>query len=716
MKIKIKQRDLSDCGAACLASVAAYHKLQLPIAKIRQWAGTDRKGTSAWGLIQAAKKMGMSAKGVQANAEAIREIPLPAIAHVILNKKLSHYVVIYKITSAHIKIMDPGTGTIKKQLLEDFRKEWTGVLILLSPSEEFTARNEKISNLKRFRFLLYPHRAKFIQALLGAVAFTILGLSTSVYIQKITDHVLINGNKNLLNLLSMIMIVLLLFQIFIGTMQTMFVLKSGQLIDARLILGYYKHLLKLPQRFFDTMRTGEIISRINDAVKIRTFINDAMINLVVNGFIVVFAFALMFIYNWRLALLMLLIIPLYAGVYMLTNHFNKKRERMIMEQAAELESQLVESINAEKTIKQLGLEQEAALKTESRFIDLLHSSFKSGLNSVFSGNSSLFISRLFTIILLWKGSILVLNQEITPGELMSFYTLIGYFTGPVSGLIGMNKTWQNATIAADRLFEIMDLEEEKDDLLLDATKAPEGDIHFQNVSFSYGTRADILQNFSFTIKKGEITALAGESGSGKTTLASLIQKLYPLNEGSIKIGGTDISWFSKTSLRKRIGIVPQEANLFTGSVLENIAAGDPMPDIFRVQSLCKRLGIESFIEEMPGGLNAFIGESGTSLSGGEKQRLTIARALYRDPEIIIMDEATSSLDSLAEKYVQKTIRQEKEKGKTIIIIAHRISTVMLADTIALLHKGQLKEQGSHRELLEQKGAYFELWQKQHLVV
>jgi len=400
MNIKIKQRDITDCGAACLASVAAHYKLNLPVAKIRQWAGTDKKGTNAWGLIKAAEKMGMTAKGVRALPEALAEIPLPAIAHVIVREKLQHYVVIYKITPAYVEKMDPGTGKLEKQPIEEFKKEWTGVLILLSPSGDFVAKDDKVSNFKRFRFLLHPHRKILAQALLGAIVFTILGLSTSVYIQKITDNVLVNGNKNLLNLLSVAMIVILLFQIFIGTMQTMFVLKTGQLIDAKLILGYYKHLFKLPQRFFDTMRTGEIVSRINDAVKIRAFVNDTMINFIVNIFIVFFAFALMFVYSWKLALIMLIVIPLYLTVYFITNSLNKKRERKIMEQVADLESQLVESLNSVKTIKQLSIEEYANIKTETRFVNLLYSTYKSGLNAVFSGNSSTFISRLFTIILL----------------------------------------------------------------------------------------------------------------------------------------------------------------------------------------------------------------------------------------------------------------------------------------------------------------------------
>lgn len=508
------------------------------------------------------------------------------------------------------------------------------------------------------------------------------------------------------------MIVILLLQLFIGSFQTILVLKTGQLIDARLILGYYKHLLKLPQRFFDTMRTGEIVSRINDAVKIRAFINDTMINFIVNIFIVVFAFSLMFIYNWKLALIMLLVIPLYTGLYFAVNYLNKKRERKVMEQASELESQLVESLNSEKTIKQLGIEEFANIKTETQFIALLHSAYKSGLNSVFSGNSSMFISRIFTIILLWVGSLFVLRQEITPGELMSFYALIGYFTGPVSGLIGMNKTYQNATIAADRLFEIMDLEQEADDELVDATTIETGDIQFKNVSFSYGTRVDVFEGFNVSFNKDEISAIIGESGSGKTTIAALLQKLYPLNNGAIFIGNTNIKYFNNNSLRQLVGIVPQNLDLFNGRVIENIAVGEFNPDMKRVLSICQQLGMIDFIEKLPAGFNTLIGEHGATLSGGQKQRLAIARALYRQPQILIMDEATSSLDSEAEHHVQQTIKQLKSEGKTIIIIAHRLSTVLLADNIVVLEDGKLLEQGTHTELYQKQGKYYSLWQKQ----
>ncbi|MDV3771453.1 peptidase C39, partial [Elizabethkingia anophelis] len=455
--IQIKQHDIKDCGAACLASVAAHYGLKMPIAKIRQICHTDTRGTNVLGMVQGLEKMGFNAKGVKGGADALPEIPLPAIAHIIVQGQLHHYVVIYSVKKDKITVMDPAYGKMQEYTLQEFSEIWTGVLILLEPNEYFEQKDEKTSLYKRFWNLVQPHKSILLQALLGAVVYTILGLSTSIYIEKITDYVLIDGNKRLLNLLSVGMIVILLFQIFISVMKSVLVLQTGQKMDKHLILGYYKHLLKLPQRFFDTMKVGEIISRVNDAVKIRTFINDVAIQIFVNIFIIIFSFALMFTYYWKLALITALVIPFYFLVYWITNKLNKKVERKLMEESAELESHLVESITSVRTIKQFGVETFANNKTDNAFTKLLKTIYTSVLNALFSSNSSEFLSRIFTIVLLWAGSGYVIDRVITPGELLSFYALIGYFTSPVSQLIGMNKTVQNALIAADRLFEIMDL-------------------------------------------------------------------------------------------------------------------------------------------------------------------------------------------------------------------------------------------------------------------
>ena len=716
MSIKVKQRDITDCGAACLASVAAHYKLELPVSKIRQMASTDQKGTNVLGLIEAATKMGFSAKGVRGEYEALLDVPMPIIAHVIVKKVLHHYLVLYKVTEKVVEYMDPGDGQIHKVAPDVFKEMWTGVLVLLMPNDEFKAINGKVSTWSRFWFLVRPHRAVMIQSLVGAITYTILGLSTSIYIQKIIDHVFIGRNTNLLNLLSVTMIVLLILQILIGTFKTLFIIKVGQRIDARLILGYYKHLLTLPQQFFDTMRVGEIISRINDAVKIRAFINDVSISFLVNVFIVIFSFALMFTFYWKLALIMLLLIPLYSIIYWVTNRLNKKVERKLMEDSAELESQLVESITSAGTIKRFGAEDHANIKTEIRFVNLLRSVYQSGMNNLFSGTSSETVSRLFTIILLWVGAGYVLQNEITPGELMSFYALTGYLTGPISSLIGMNKTIQNALIAADRLFEIMDLEVESAEETFPLKKSDIGDVTFRNVSFRYGSRANVFEHLSLVFAKGKISGVVGESGSGKSTLVSLLQNLYPLQSGNIYIGDHDIKFVNNTGLRQMVSVVPQRIDLFAGNIIENIALGDYQPDMQKVVHICNRLGMMDFIEGLPNGFGTYLGENGASLSGGQKQRVAIARALYRDPEILILDEATASLDPDSEQFVQQAIRMLATEGKTIIFITHRLAAVQEFDRLYVLDKGKLIEEGSHSELIAKEGKYFQMIRKQLVVL
>lgn len=711
--VLIKQHDITDCGAACLASIAAHYGLKLPIARIRQYAFTDRKGTNILGMIEAAAKIGLEAKGVKGPIECLPDIPKPAIAHVVVKEVLHHFVVIYKVTDKYIEIMDPADGRMHKKSLEEFGKEWTGVLILIRPTETFHTGNQRKSNLRSFIELLQPHKSVMLQALFGALIYSILGLSTSVFVGKITDYVLVDRNINLLNLMGVIMLLIILLRTFIGSMKSILALKTGQRIDATLILGYYKHLLKLPQPFFDTMRVGEIISRVNDAVKIRAFINNVSLDLVVNVLILFFTLGLMFIYSWKLAVITLVSAPLFLSIYILFNRLNRKYQRKIMESGADLEAQLVESLNSVSTIKQFGIESFANLKTEVRFVGLLRNTYKSIYGSILANGGIEFVSTGITVAVLWAGSLYVIDQEITPGALMLFYSLIGYILGPVGKLISSNQTIQDALIAADRLFQIMDLEREGDEAEKVSLQADMvGDIRFEHVAFRYGSRKQVFKDLSLTFKKGQTTAIIGESGSGKTTLISLIQQLYPLQSGQIAIGNFTLNQVSNESLRRIVGVVPQHIELFAGTILENIALGDFEPDMKRILELSEQLGIKEFVEKLPQSYLTPIGEHGTTLSGGERQRIAIARALYRNPEILIFDEATSSLDSISERYVKDTLNDLARKGKTILVIAHRLSTVKNADTIIVLKEGKLVESGNHKTLLATEGEYARLWNEQ----
>lgn len=711
-KVTIKQHDLTDCGAACLASVSAHYGLRLPIARIRQMASTDQKGTSILGLVEASQKLGFSAKAVKGDPEAVFEVPVPAVAHVIVRNQLQHYIVVYKADKNGVKVMDPGKGTMETISKEEFAAMSTGIFLLLAPERDFRPGDEKVSVLQRFAYLIKPHRKMMVQVMLGAMVFTLLGFSASIYLRKIIDNVIPDGNQNLLNLLSILMVVLLLAQIFINRTRTILTIKTGQQIDARLILGYYKHLLRLPQAFFDTMRVGEIISRMNDAVKIRAFINEVLVGFFVNVFILIFSLVLMFTSYWKLGLIMFTVLPAYGVVYILSNRLNKRTQRRLMEDSADLQAQLVESVQSVGTIKRFGLEDFANVKTETRFIRLLRTVFKGATNQLWIGNAGTFVSGMFTIILLWAGTTFVLKNELSPGELLSFYAIVGYFTGPVISLIGMNSTMQQALIAADRLFEIIDLEREDEGNKTELRRDMMGDINFKDVAFRYGTRTTVFERLNLTIPRGKVTAIVGESGSGKTTLLSLLQNIYPLQGGHITIGELDIRYISNESLRSLVSVVPQQIDLFAGDVLENIAVGEYEPDITRIIDICRSIGILDFIEALPNGFKTQLGENGASLSGGQRQRIAIARALYKDPEILIMDEATSALDSLSEQSVQQAVLGLRDRGKTVILIAHRLSTVLQADKIIVMKSGEVIEEGEHEALLVKREAYYKMWEQQ----
>lgn len=708
---KFKQRDITDCGAASLASVGGFYGYKLPLSRIRQYASTDRSGTTVSSLTQAAQKLGFIAKGVKGGFDCLYKIPKPAIAHVVVNEVLHHFVVIQAIDARWVIIMDPAYGEIRKVSHEEFKAQWTGVLVLLVPADTFKRRDETTSPVARFAGLLMPHSKVMTQALVGALVTTMLGLSTAIYVQKVVDHVITAGNRNLLNLMSVAMLLILVPQILINLLKNMLVLQTGQKIDVCLILGYYNHVLSMPQKFFDGMRIGEIVSRMNDAVKIRNFLNDVSITMFVNVLVILFSFGLMFVYSWKIALVVAISIPPYLLLYWTINRLNRKRERGIMENAADLEAQLVESLGAVSTIKAFGMESFANFKMETRFIKTLHSVYSSGLISIFGDTASTFLSTVVTIVLMWFGTTLVLDQTVTPGELLSCYTLLGYITRPVASLIQTNRVVQDAFIAADRLFEIFDLEPASGDDV-DATKSDLGDIRLENVTFRHSAQPQLFQDLSVTFRRGEMTAVVGESGSGKSSLAALLQNVYPLLGGRIRIGRYDLQNLSAVSLRQVVAAVPQSIDVFSGSVIENIALGEFEPDIEKILKICDRTGLRELIERWPGGLQAYLGENGVRLSGGEKQRLALARALYRDPQILILDEATSSLDTVAATFVLRLVEELRRAGKTIVVISHRLSTISGADKIVVLDNGRVVAEGNHHDLLTAGGAYARLWRAQ----
>ncbi|RTE87900.1 MULTISPECIES: peptidase domain-containing ABC transporter [Bradyrhizobium] len=706
--VKFKQRDMTDCGTVSLASVAAHYGCKLPLSRIRQYASTDRSGTTLSGLLHAAQKLGFIAKGVKGDFDSLYRIPKPAIAHMTVKDGLHHFVVVVAIDARWVTVMDPAFGEIRKLSHEEFKVQWTGVLVLLVPAETFKRRDETTSTIVRFARLLAPHRAALTQALVGALVTTILDLSMAIYVQKIVDQVVTSGNRNVLNLLGVAMLLILVLQTLINLLRSRIVLATGQKIDVCLILSYYNHILSLPQKFFHSMRVGEIVSRMNDAVKIRSFLNELSITMFVNILVTLFSLALLFLCSWKIAVVVAISVSLCVLLYWTIDRLNRKRQRAMMESAADLAAQLVESLRAVSTIKAFGIERGACLKMETRFVKTLQSAYSVGLVSIAGDNACSFLSTLVTILLMWFGTTLVLDRTVTPGELLSCYALLGYINRPLADLIQTNRIVQDAFVVADRLFEILDLEPASDGTA-DLTKSGLGDISLENVTFRHGAQPKLFQDLSVTFRRGEITAVVGESGSGKSSLAALLQNIYPIEGGPIRIGSYDLKDVSKGSLRRIVGAVPQSADVFSGSVIENIALGEFEPEIDRIMKICDQTGLREAIEHWPGGFQAYLGENGVKLSGGEKQHLSLARVLYRDPEILILDEPTSSLDSVAEATVHRFLEDLRRDGKTIVVISHRLSTICGADKIVLLDRGQIVAEGRHPDLLAES-AYARLWQ------
>lgn len=680
----MKQHDQTDCGAACLAWIAAHHGLRVPLTRVRQLAGTGRHGTTAAGLVEAAQQLGLTAKGVKGPADALPGVPLPAIAHCLIDQRILHYVVLVGWDRTQARVMDPAVGRVERWTHARFTAVWTGVLVLVAPGDTFHAGDHTTAPWRRLAQLLAPHRGVLLQAFAGAVVTTLLGLGTAAYVQQIVDRVIPDFNRPLLNLLSVAMLVLLAGRLVLGLGQALLSLRTAQRIDAALILAYYRHLLRLPQPFFDTMRVGEITTRVADAVKIRQFLNHTLLGLVLNPLILLFSLAAMFAWSWPLALLSLALVPLHAALYAIVNRLNRAHQRRAMERAADLDAQFVASLSSQRLVRAFRLEDDAALRAETRLVRLLRAVRTAALAGLATGTAGTLVTGLYTVALLWLGAGLVLDARLTPGELMSCHALAGYLTGPIAALLGLNASVQEALIATDRLCEILDLELEPDRGLIDFTPAHAGDIRFERVSFRPPGRAAVLHELDLVLPARRLSVIAGDSGTGKSTVLALLQRLYAPTAGRIILGDHDLAYYRLGSLRDHLAVVPQNAPLLPGTVLDNLVPGDYAPDLERLLALSREVGILDFIEALPQGFFTVLPEQGAMLSGGQRQRLALVRALHRDAPILLLDEPTSALDARAEREVVALLRRERDRGRTVVVASHSPALLAAADEVVTL--------------------------------
>ncbi|TXR94727.1 peptide cleavage/export ABC transporter [Bacillus sp. SH7-1] len=715
----IKQNDLKDCGPACLAMISRYYGLTMPISKIREIAGTDLQGTNIKGLIEAGERLGFEVKGVKAtNKNALEEIQLPAIAHIVVNGGLLHYVVIHKIKKNKIYIADPEKGLIT-YMLDEFCQIWTGILVLMSPSKNFQKGNESQNTLSRFLFLLKEQKSLLVPLFFTSIFFNLFGLLGAFYFKFLIDDIVTNQLLQTLHIVSIGIIILYIFKVLLSYFRTHIILYLSRRIDIQLILGYYRHVIGLPLNFFETRKVGEIISRFMDASKIRDALSTVTVTLMIDTVMVTVGAILLYIHSPILFSVTLLLIPFYISIIFAFHKPYQSINREEMESNAKLTSYLVESLNGISTVKSYNAEKEVFFQTESRFVNLLKNVFKRGMLSNLQGSIKMGLELIGGTVILWVGALQVLKGNMTIGELITYNALLAYFLNPIENLIGIQPTMQSALVAGERLNEIFDLEAEKGEKEYNkvSPKKLSGKLEFSNVTFRYGTRKNVLNNISFSIEPGSQVAFVGESGSGKTTISKLLMHYYEAQEGDIYYDDYHIKEINRIALRNQIAYVSQESFFFSASIYENLCFGlERLVTLEEIIEVCKQACVHEFVGELPLRYETYLEENASNLSGGQRQRLAIARALLKKPDILILDEATSNLDSTTEKNITDMLKELGSQGVTVIMIAHRLSTIQHANQIFVMEKGNIIEQGSHEELLFYQGEYYRLWKNQTIHV
>lgn len=712
----ILQNDETDCGPACLAAIFGKYGLKVSIAKIRDIAGTDRQGTSACGLVKVIEHYGFEQKVVEADKNALtQKLPLPAIAHVVIDNTLLHYVVITKIKDNTVVVSDPAKGSVRYKK-EDFFKIWTNVLILIAPTKESQKGNKKESTLSSFFRLLISQKWLLLRIFILSMILTSIGIITSFYYQVLMDNIVPSLSIEMLNYVSAITLSLFLVQICLNFFRGLLIVKLEQNIDIPIMLGYYNHALILPMKFYSMRDTGEIISRFNDASSIRDIVSEASLTIMMDTIMAVVGAVVLFNSNRLLFLISVVMLILYGIIVFVYNKPIKKINRKIMEMNSKVTSQFVETINGIETIKAFNQEDNEKEKTDKLYKKFLKKVFNGGVLSLSQQTITMFVAVVGELVILWVGVAYVIKGELTLGELITFNALLGYFIEPIKNLINLQPSIQTAVVAADRLGEILDITPEynyEHEQLNDKIKFDK--ISISNLDFRYGTRELVLKDINLEICRGEKIAFVGESGSGKTTLANLLVRLYEQEKGSIKLDSIDIREFSIKQIRDNISYISQNTFLFSGTIRENLLFGNSDVSDDDISQVCKICELEEYINSLPLKFNTRIEENGKNLSGGQKQRLAIARALLKKPEILIMDEATSNLDYVTERSIEKTINNFS-KNMTTIIIAHRLSTIKDCDKILVLRNGQIVETGNHRDLLNQRGYYYQLWNGQDNII
>ena len=726
----IKQHDITDCAAACMAMVCLHYRKETTITALRDLMGTDLKGTNLIGLSKCASRLGFQSQAVRVDKEGfLSKYTLPAIANVITKEGLSHFVVVFKITKEYVVIGDPAKD-LERLKTDDFYKSFTGAMLLLAPTPEFTGgKIPKGKMLERYMRLLLPQKKLFFYALLASVIVTVLGILSSLFNNMIYDEILPYQQKDMLLVLLAVYLIVNLTSITVSFVRQWILLFLSIRIDIPLMLGYFEHIYKLPMKFFASRRTGDITTRFSDAFTIKNVFTSIALSLVMDISMALVTGVILFRMNPQLfAIIVFMTIVSIILVFIFKQPYKKINEEQ-MQQNSILNSEIIEGLRAVETIKGNANEETELESIEREYIKALRISYKENMLSNVQGTISSVISGIGSLVLMYIGISQVINSQLTLGSYMAFMTLSAYFTDPVSNLVSLQLSIQEADISMKRLSEILDYDREQelaeDSLAVQAgflqrsnreeqfqqMERSSGDIVFSHVTFRYGNRRPALEDVSFTIPQDKKVALVGGSGSGKSTIAKLLLKYYEPENGTITIDGVDIQEYDNQSLRRCISYVPQNIELFSKSIYDNIRVSRQNASLEEVKEAAKKADAHEFIRKLPMQYYTYLEEAGNGLSGGEKQRIALARAFLKENQFYIMDESTSNLDFATENIIFDMI-YNRFKSKTMLIIAHRLSTVKNCDQIIVMDEGKILEQGSHEELLAKKGRYYQLWEMQ----
>ena len=705
----VEQDEQTDAGVASLAMICRYYKIPLGLGKLREMAQVSLAGATLESLARVGESIGFTCKALRCTLQMIQTFDLPFVACL----EGARCVAVYGVSARHVWLADPVDG-FRRLTTDEFQKVWDGTCLTFIPSDAVLNPDAQSgSPWVRFVRFLVPHRTMVRNIILATMVVELLGLVSPLLTQAVVDKVIVHANFGLLNILVLGAFVALLFTHVTRTLRSYLINFLIRKMDFTMMSQFYKHLLALPVSFFARRKVGDIMARFNENAKIREFLTYTAINAVLNVFMFFVYLGVMLIFNVELSLVFLAFIPplLLLTVYATPRYADFARREFFAQ--ADAKAVLTESLNAAETIKVLGVELPLRLKWEKKYVHALNVAYQ---YEFFASNMralSRVLNGALVLAILWYGARLVIKQELTIGQLMAFSQLVGSVMAPLMALVDTWDQFYETGVSIERIGEILDLEpEQRAEDLPSRVVLPnlKGSIRFTNVSFRYGGPETpfVLKDISLDLEPGKTYAIVGSSGAGKTTLCKVLIGLHPATEGTVYADGHPLHQVDLSSYRAQIGCVMQNDAIFSGTLSENIALGDPDPDPQRIAEVGRLAGLQDFVGATPLGYEFKVGERGIGLSSGQIQRVCLARAIYHDPGLLVLDEATAALDADTEGTIMDLLAPVFQ-SRTTVLVAHRLSTIRRADRIVVLCEGAIAEQGNHDELLARRGIY------QHLV-